>query len=192
MIISHQNKFIFIKTNKTGSTSYEVYLSQFCGKDDILTPFRQIDEIKRNELGYRSSQNYKNFYNHISAKEIIEKIDSKIWSKYYKFCIERHPCERFISLYFWKTGGSISIEKFLTQNNLCLLKNRGFNLYTIDGRIVVDEVLKYENLDYSFLPRCKTEYRKDKRSYKEILSKRQINVLADYFEDEIKLFNYEV
>ena len=38
MIISHKHKFIFIKTKKTAGTRVKVYLSQFCGSDDIITP----------------------------------------------------------------------------------------------------------------------------------------------------------
>ena len=37
MIISHSKKFIFLRTIKTASSSLEIFLSQFCDKDDILT-----------------------------------------------------------------------------------------------------------------------------------------------------------
>src|SRR5438874_13562449 len=39
MSISHKHKFIFIKTVKTAATSLEVFLSQHCGPDDVLTLF---------------------------------------------------------------------------------------------------------------------------------------------------------
>lgn len=44
MIISHKHKFIFIKTRKTAGSSIELFLSQFCGPKDILTPLIPEEE----------------------------------------------------------------------------------------------------------------------------------------------------
>ena len=52
MIISHKHKFIFIKTRKTAGTSIELFLSRFCGPEDIITPFQSPE----NERNY--SKNY--------------------------------------------------------------------------------------------------------------------------------------
>ncbi|GAA5481731.1 hypothetical protein [Haloferula sargassicola] len=40
MVISHQHKFIFIKTAKTAGTSVEAFFSPRCGPDDVFTPTR--------------------------------------------------------------------------------------------------------------------------------------------------------
>ena len=65
MIISHEYKFIFIKTVKTAGTSIYHYLAPLCGPDDILSPIehrlplserQQIEEAFSFEidlLGYR-------------------------------------------------------------------------------------------------------------------------------------------
>jgi len=44
MIISHEHKFIFLKTRKTAGTSIELALSHLCGPDDIVTPMSPNDD----------------------------------------------------------------------------------------------------------------------------------------------------
>ena len=73
MIISHKYKFIFIKLRKTAGTSLEIALSQYCNKDDIITPISKDDENYRKSRGfsgprntniplrYYNSQDWKNF-----------------------------------------------------------------------------------------------------------------------------------
>ena len=125
MIISHKYKFIFIKTNKTAGTSIEIALAKFCGKDDIITPNDPKDEVIRKQLNYPGPQNYAapfyeyrfrslyrliqrqkkkpRFYHHISAAEIKSLVDERVWKDYYKFCFERNPWDRIISLYYWRS-----------------------------------------------------------------------------------------
>ena len=49
MIISHEHKFIFLKTKKTAGTSIELALSQLCGPDDVIPPITDSDEALRAE-----------------------------------------------------------------------------------------------------------------------------------------------
>jgi hypothetical protein len=56
MIISHEHKFIFLKTKKTAGTSIELAVSQLCGPDDVITPLAMADEVLR--LGGRRAQNW--------------------------------------------------------------------------------------------------------------------------------------
>ncbi len=78
-------------------------------------------------------------------------------------------------------------------------------MYTIDGEIAVDRVCRYEDLSEELeiirkqlgmpeklhLPHTKSTYRKDKRSYRNILGDREKNRIAELFRDEIDLMGYE-
>ena len=229
MIISHKYKFIFLKTNKTAGTSIEIALSGVCGDDDIISPISPEDEKTRSELGFRgpqhnvaSAQEYgivdaakllvkgrkKNrFYNHMPASEVKALIADDAWNNYYKFCFERNPWDRVISLYYWrcKTEPRPSIEQFIDSGALKRLKRKGLELYSIDGQVVVDKVCRFENIAAELetirtqlgitekleLPHAKSRFRKDKRSYRDILDEAQKTRIADMFSDEIELMGYE-
>ena len=51
MIVSHAHKFIFIKTKKTAGTAIEAALSELCGPDDVITPYRAESEGARKGRG---------------------------------------------------------------------------------------------------------------------------------------------
>ena len=211
MIISHKYKFIFIKTKKTAGTSIEIFLSKYCGEEDIITPISPEDEEIRKKLGYRLAQNYQDsegnqiFYSHIPASKVKEIIGSEIWDSYYKICFERNPWEKVISFYFWeyKTEPRPSISEFIRANNLKRLFIGENALYLIDNEIAVDRVCYYENLnseledffkkiniiDSDFqLPTAKSKFRKDKRDYRKILSQKDIDYIAKLFKREIETF----
>jgi hypothetical protein len=211
MIISHEHKFIFIKTNKTAGTSIEIALSSICGPRDIITPISPEDERLRLSLGYRGPQNCRGmngvkFVNHLSAEKVRLGIDKKTWDQYYKFCFERNPWDRLISMYYWrnKSEPRISISEFLASETPLLLIKKGRDLYTIKGEVVVDKICLFENiaeeLEQVFsclgitrrieLPRTKSKFRKDKRHYRDILSTEEQKKIADIFHVEIERFGY--
>lgn len=227
MIISHKYKFIFLKTNKTASTSIEIALSKFCGEEDIITPISPPDEETRRKLGYRGAQNYLvplrrydfielaryiarkktiHFYGHMQARLIKKYIGNRVWESYYKFCFERNPWDRFISIYYWRCQSEPrpTISEFLESDEMAMLKKRGFEVYTIEGKPVVDRVCYFENLSEELekiriklgipesleLPNAKSGSRKDRRNYRDILTEEQKIKIEQFFSDEIRLFGY--
>ncbi len=147
------------------------------------------------------------FYNHISAFGIKALIGETVWQSYYKFCFERNPWDRVISQYYWRNTSEPrpEISEFVASGIPSTLKRRGFNLYTIDGEIAVDKICRYENIDEEMemvrshlgipeklaLPRAKSQYRKDRRGYREILGETEKLRIAELFRDEINLFGYK-
>jgi len=85
------------------------------------------------------------------------------------------------------------------------LQRQGYDIYTINDQIVVDQVCLYENLETDLenvrlrlgipekiaLPKAKTEARKGHRGdYREIIDEELRYKIADAFKKEIELFNY--
>lgn len=229
MIISHRHKFVFLKTSKTAGTSIEIALSKFCGSNDVITPISLEDEEIRRKLGYRGPQNYllplrkyniidigtlilrgkKNhmFFNHITAGQAKAHLDQKIWDSYFKFCFERNPWDKVISLYFWRyrSRRRPSITKFVESETPMILKRRGFEIYTIEGQVAVDKIFRYENLaeeletirkqlgipEQILLPHAKSQFRKEKQSYRDYFGEQEQARVADLFGEEINLMGYE-
>lgn len=222
MIISHKHQFIFIKTEKTAGTSMEIALSRFCGPGDVITPISKNDELLRQQPGYRGPQNFLiplrrysqqelisaicrrkrlSFYNHCTAAFIKSHIDQEIWDTYYKFCFERNPWDKAISLYYWWHVRE-PISDFIQSGEANRIA--GFDLYTINGEIAVDQVFLYEELDQATdeirsrlglpepldLPHTKAGHREDRRSYREILSEKDRRKIERVFAREIAHFGY--
>jgi hypothetical protein len=171
VIVSHQYRFIFIKTRKTAGTSVEIALSKYCGPDDILARISPEDEATRRERGYPGAQNYElplsslslrewgqyvrrrrrpSFFNHVSATAVRQHIDSSVWESYYKFSLERNPFDRILSSYYWvnRQEPRPPLTDWLRAGGLNLFPVPA--IYRIDGRIAVDDVFRYEDgLDHA-------------------------------------------
>jgi len=229
MILSHKHQFIFIKTNKTAGTSIEIALSKFCGPDDIIARISSRDEKTRRQLGYPGPQHHlaplreysprdlvtalfkakrkQKFYNHMSAAEIKRYVGDDTWNRYYKFCFERNPWDRVVSLYYFvhKTEPRPSISDFIVSGAPLILKHRGYDLYTLDGQVAVDRVCRFEQLAEEMetvrqeiglptpleLPHAKSGYRRDKRPYSELLNEQDRQAIAEMFAEEIQLLGYQ-
>ena len=231
MIISHKYKFIFIKTRKTAGSSIQIYLSDICGEDDIISP---IDRPERpyNPRNFRGLYNpipelverhspskivktmgrfltLKKFQSHIKAREVRERISPDIWNNYYKFTVERNPWDKVLSHYHFvrqrysRYDKNISFEEYLNVAELPY----NYTKYTdFNENIIVDRVVKYENLNYelgevfkelgvpfegSLGPTEKSHYRKDRRPYQEVYTPEQKSAVAKLFNQEIEMHEYE-
>lgn len=167
MIISHKYKFIFIKTKKTAGTSLEVFLSQYCAANDVLTPIYPAEKFHeaRNYLSYwnplpeiianRGSRlknifsevyNKQRYFNHITAELAMQRTSKQIWDSYYKFCVDRNPWDKTLSHYHMvnkRMGGNVSFDEYLAKGDFA--ENLGY--YTDSrGGLLVDKVIKYESL----------------------------------------------
>jgi hypothetical protein len=168
VIISHEHRFIFIKTEKTAGTSVEIALSQLCGERDVITPVVPEDEATRNGAGARGPQNCQipfraytprdwgrlairrrraRFFNHASAAFIRDHVDEECWNTYFKFCVERNPWDKVVSWYYWRHREEPrpALTDFVQSGRADAI--RGFELYSVGGELAVDRVCRFENLE---------------------------------------------
>lgn len=230
MILSHEHKFIFLRTIKTAGTSVEIALSKFCGPRDVLTPMSPVDSETRRALGYRGAQNYwlplhehglrdlarlvvrrkrtRKFYHHMTATEVRALVGDDIWNSYYKLAIDRNPWDRFLSFYHWRVrhrSPQPTFRELVDEPEVMRLRQRGLDLYSIDGKVAVDKVCRFEHLAEDLeevrlklglpepltLPHAKGNIRTDKRHYREVLDDHTRDRIATLFREEIRLHGYE-
>jgi hypothetical protein len=165
MIVSHEHRFIFVKTRKTAGTSVEVYLAKHLGPDAIVTPVYQPEvpgHVARNyaaptararALTARLHKNERRaiererwFFNHIPAEAIRARLGRRTWDSYFKFTFERNPWEKTVSDYYFRTANGKergSFREYVLNAEL----PSDWSLYTIGGQIAVDFVGSYADLD---------------------------------------------
>jgi hypothetical protein len=206
VIISHKHKFIYIKSYKTASTSIQIFLGQYCGKDDVLTPIQPVTS-EQGRLYNEQARNYHGFYTHMSAKEIRNKVGRNIWNKYFKFTFERNPWDKAVSFYYFecKTKNlEHSFEEWIREWIKRKRATSNYGLYTINNKIAVDFIGTYENLvvdlkfilnklnlPYGELPQEKSGYRKVNEDYKSLYNEETKKLVEQRNKKEIEHFNYK-
>jgi hypothetical protein len=229
MQVSHEKKFIFLKTVKTASTSIEQTLQKYCSDKEYIfgSELGGLDELnedfshKESPLGIITvplffsnlqGEVVRSYYwDHMTAEELKHKIGSNIWDNYFKFCVVRNPFEKVISIFSFITRGNQVGEnvpkKLLFEMFLPLILETPLfcdkNIYTINGDICVDKILRYETLEKDFssicdelgvsretLPKINNQYRDKRLNCGEFYSDYSKELVSDRYAFEIGKFAY--
>jgi hypothetical protein len=159
MLLSHRHAFIYLKTFKTAGTSVEIYFETACLPDDHPyeeTHYRAEIVTSTGVIGQRDPQaSTASWFNHMPAVLVREQVGPD-WDRYLKFCCVRDPYDKVVSA-FWmrldtelrQTLASAPFEtvRACFQDWIAvddLPDDRA--IYTIDGRLIVDDVIRYERL----------------------------------------------
>jgi len=169
MIISHQYRFIFIKTHKTAGSSLEMAMGPLCGADDVIThmednldsgvprnygpgsklgKYYNRHKLVRKLVGKHSPLLGAFYYEHMPAWRVKELVAPHIWQSYFKFCVERNPWDKVVSYYLWKTHGqSRQLPPFrdYVLNKTHRLPTDG-KLYFNNENLLVDKVYEFRQL----------------------------------------------
>jgi hypothetical protein len=147
MLISPKYKFIYIKTQKTASSSIEkILLDNILDDQNIIfsgMPSHNMSSININnkKLAIKSIH---------AGNKFISKHWPNEWKTYFKFTSERNPWDKTVSLYYWILHRnpkdkriSLGFDKFVTEN-LTYLPD--WESYTDNDNPIVDFVVQYDSI----------------------------------------------
>jgi hypothetical protein len=155
--ISHKYQFLFIKTRKTAGSSIEHFLLPHLGPEDVMLSSGDSG----NEVRYPANapdRLFAGLTEHMSAGELRDAVGPEIFSRYFKFTIERNPWDRMISLWRWRqklTGINLRFDDYLEAieqrrpTPFFTEKRRHWSnwlLYTARSEVLVDQIMRYERL----------------------------------------------
>jgi hypothetical protein len=148
---------------------------------------------------------------------LVRQAFPKEWEHYFKFCVVRNPWDKTLSDYFWRTRGLqnppsfesyvLGLESGDSLNGIIPRNHDNWPLFTINDHIVVDKVIRYENLKPDldsaiktvgikwdgWLPRKKGGFRPKNRQnlhYRAAYQDRTAEIVARLYRKEIAAFGY--
>ena len=167
MLISHEKKFIFLKTKKTAGTSIEVFLEEFCTAQPRAyrngAEYRGSEATEIGVVGARQSFDSDEarlrrpvFYNHMTLDELKEVVPPYVISDYAVITSVRNPFEALLSRFWWELPADAEVRfdadhhvVFRAFNDFVLAIDESFNekiyLDSSGGR-KVDFFIRYESL----------------------------------------------
>lgn len=202
MVICHGRKFIFIHNYKVAGTSVREALQVY-----TIPPKESYANWLKQKLGLLPKSS--DFPDHITAGELKQKLPAQMFNSYYKFCFVRNPWDWQVSLYHYAKKEEGHHQRELTQSmnfeeyihwrvNEDLHLQKEF-MYDSNGNCLVDFIGKMEYLEEDFGKICaqlgidaalphsnKTKH----KGYQEYYTPETRDLVAEYFREDIELFDY--
>jgi hypothetical protein len=213
MPVSYKKEFIFIHIPKTAGTSFEEYFFEkgYLEKNSYSLWGKISDApwIKSSHLKI----SHTSYLHHLTWFQIRQVIGEEKWNRFFKFSSIRNPWERMVSLYFhhiknfdnpysvcYKKKYEKTFTDFLLKSKH-FPKTQSFFLCDREGNIMVDYLIRFENIEESidFLGRrlnlpdfqlghfMQTEH----KNYRHYYTPDTKALVADEFQDDIVNFGYE-
>ena len=206
MLISEKHKFIFIHIYKTAGSSITNALLPFSvGKLELFT-WRVLKKF-----GISAPFDPRPFPDHIKASELINKIGKDVFESFFSFAIVRNPWDWQVSLYTFMLKNTSHPQHDLAKNfnNFdnyikwrCAEEVRFQKdfIYSEDGKLLVDFVGRFENLESDFqqicshigisasLPKLNVS---NTKPYQSFYNEETKELVRRTFQEDINLFGYE-
>lgn len=142
----------------------------------------------------------------------LEQLFPKEWNSFFKFCFVRNPYERVVSDYLYKSRNKKnpgSFNEYLQAIHTMFIngniERRFFDnwpLYTIEDKISVDMICRYENFEHDFKAACETigikpptvlphvNTSQSQYNYRTFYGQQEKELVKQIFNDEIEYFGY--
>ena len=209
MILSHKKKFIYIHVYKVAGTSIRSILQEY--DDQSSADFPLIENVKF-FLGKRLNYFSKWAIDHINAREIKSLLPEEVFNTYFKFAFVRNPWDWQVSLYHYMLQYSKhpqhrliskmkSFDEYIEWRISSDMELQKDFLYDKNGKILVDYIGKFENLqddfniicskipiNYSKLPLANPSKH---GHYKDYYNNHTKELIYKAFQKDIEIFNYE-
>lgn len=215
MLVSHSKRFIYLKTRKTGGTSVEVALEYHARPEGGEASQNGETAMLETEVGIvgarsRDASRYR-FYNHMPASAVRDALPAEVWRDYVKICNIRNPWDKVVSKFHWieRMKGPRAKDVVVTSFRDWVGKTDDLGddlgIYTIDGELIANRVIRYHNLQADFdvvcgelgisrveLPKMKTKARgrAERIPYVDYYDDATREIVAAKFASEIRLFGW--
>lgn len=158
VVVSHAKEFIFLKTHKTGGTSFEMMLEPWCAPpghvvaeaaEEMITDYGLIGaRMNRKKIKPQ-------WRNHVAAKQVAEFLGPERWTRYYKLTSVRNPFSRAVSkFYFGFVWRKLPVPQTLDDNRaqfrdfiFSKTHNSDAAITHLDDSYIINDAIRIEHID---------------------------------------------
>ena len=214
MLLSLRYKFLFVHIAKTGGTSIRAALRPYKWKDPYRLPLFLCSRMSA-LTGHRLACKLPRHAKAIAAREMLPR---ELYQELFKFAFVRNPWDLQVSSYHhirrerphlmediedfesflrWK----LDPERHYQFHVDTSIEPQSSYLVDLDGKIIVDFVGRYENLEEDFHTACRRigipspplphkRRAAGRKSYREYYTPETQALIAKHFEQDIEMFGY--